>query len=1143
RELEEEGHLADQLVKDGWEYYGQGNKMPVGEINPGDRVLIQGEEYQHTGFDRAGKAVLKDGETIKADPFEMVPAAAKKDAGADLMDQIYNTIRANPKKITAPEYTPQALMREHGLNLEQAREIHDQVRARIIEREQGKVAGVFRRIDKLEAAGENPKAERARLLRIKNNLLTLGLTPEEAEGAFGGQGRFGAPEIGDAALRSASLEGGGGRREARGEEGGTPELVRVLDVYGSHHYVKKTELDSSKTQLRKFTPQGARVEGKTLHRENIVNESETAKVEEVKKIARLRTLEKKDQKGTLTPKEVEEGKKLMAEVYKAPTPKPGPGAQTAGTGVRETPSDIVQLAQSLEAVTSPRDSVRTRIRKALDWTVKAEKTKDVLSAALDRVKTTGGAIYQGWRRPAPWTEFKDMLGDYLMTRQQSSFENEGFAKKITKQIPSKTRREAIVNYIQAGGDQALIQTRAAQSGPRYKPGYEEALKLNADEQRFADNVGNYFDSKLAEAVKNGMVRQGVENYVSQLYDRSDPRYQSIMAEIDAGLLKKDPYFIKKRIFHDYFEAEQAGLVPKNKDIGYLLSTYDQAFNEAVASRTFVRALMDGKAGDGRPLADISGFGKVIPAPEGTDTAGLIVKPKSHPRGTNDYRVIDHPALREWKWLTEEALGDPVLMEGDMLIHPEVYRHLKAVLSKSKIQQHPVGKATLRTIQEFKSTLLSASGFHQTQETLHAIFHKVNPAKIGEIDFNNPVQRQLVKHGLMVSEYGGMEYFSDGLHASGLINKVPGIGHLSRRYGEYLFRDYIPRLKMRMAQEAVERNFKRYRGKLSDDQIYEITANQANAAFGELNYKMMGRFGRSKTTQDILRIMCLAPDFLEARARFVGQALKPYGREQGAALIRGALGMYLGARVVNYLLSDDPHWDKPFSVVIKGKEYGLRSVPGDIIHLISNPQSFVYWRLNPTTIRTAVEWATGRDARGQKKNTEEQVKEFFTTHVPIPLQGLVKGSGANIVDSVLASMGFTSWKNRSKAERLISDINFEKISKGDRDPRLKEIGLIRSRFFREYEKTRKVPEETKKAVRQGKVGTAQVVEWMKAAERPALIRGFEHLSVEEAARVWEVAKPEEKKVLAPIYIKKINNRMKAIAQGKSTLMPDLEGLEE
>src|SRR5262249_171418 len=158
---------------------------------------------------------------------------------------------------------------------------------------------------------------------------------------------------------------------------------------------------------------------------------------------------------------------------------------------------------------------------------------------------------------------------------------------------------------------------------------------------------------------------------------------------------------------------------------------------------------------------------------------------------------------------------------------------------------------------------------------------------------------------------------EGNFASGLANRIPGIGPYLQRYGEYLFQDYIPRLKMAMAKAAYERNVERYQGKLTDDQILAKTAEQSNAAFGELNYKMLGR---NPTVQGARRLTLLAPGFFEARARFVGQALSPYGAEQRAALLRGGLIMYAGAAMLNKMLDDQYHLDKPFTVVYNGHEY-------------------------------------------------------------------------------------------------------------------------------------------------------------------------------------------------------------------------------
>jgi hypothetical protein len=273
------------------------------------------------------------------------------------------------------------------------------------------------------------------------------------------------------------------------------------------------------------------------------------------------------------------------------------------------------------------------------------------------------------------------------------------------------------------------------------------------------------------------------------------------------------------------------------------------------------------------------------------------------------------------------------------------------MSDSALRKSKVGRAALQLSGGFKSTLLSLSLFHQTQIGVHALEHTVNPFHLPKLDLADPTQRALVDHGPQVADFSAMEAFSEGLHGSGLINKIPGIGPKLQEYQTYLFRDYIPRVKMSMAQHALTRNMERYAGKLSQDQILRLTGEQANAAFGELNYKMLAR---NKTFQDVVRLIVLAPDFLEARGRFVGQALKPYGREQQRALILGAATMYVGARILNQIVNNDPDWDPAhaFSVRVGRRLFAMRTVQGDLVHLVTDPRSFAAHRLNPITTRAA-----------------------------------------------------------------------------------------------------------------------------------------------------------------------------------------------
>lgn len=687
---------------------------------------------------------------------------------------------------------------------------------------------------------------------------------------------------------------------------------------------------------------------------------------------------------------------------------PGPGAQTAGTDTPEG-SQLNQLSNAIKLQSiSPKEPFDNRLRAALDLAGKWGRGKDAVTATIGKLVATKDALWDSYTHLPVWDNFTTSIGRWIGADQRTAMEVRNFQKAITKTVPNKLRREAITNWIQAEGDEGVLQQRLNDSKGNVSRGYQTALNLNESEKTLARNIGSYFESRLQEGIDQGILKQGVDAYVNQIWQRPTATTQKLWADLfGGGTLNPNFKFAKQRIFESYFEGEQAGLIPKNKDIRNLIATYDMAFNRALSARAMIRELHEGKAKDGMPIVMTSGQGTPLPKSE-TPPEAILVKPNYSPKGAvtadgRPYRPVDHWALRDWKWVSKT--GDTsVFVQGDMLVHPDHWTHLNNVLKTSRLRQNPVISSLLATGSFAKQTKLSLSPFHTVQEGVHSMAHRVNPVNPSSLDMADPVQKSLIDHGLMVADPRGYELFTEGMSGGGLVGKIPGLGALQQWYTEMTFKDYIPRLKMAMAKDALERNRTGYAkqiasGKITDDQIVALTARESNAAFGEQNYRMMGR---SPTTQDFLRLSLLAPDFLEARARFVGQALKPYGREQRIALALMGATLYTGARILNKALDDDYHWSPKhaFSVFQNGKEYRLRTILGDVQHLITDPRSFWYNRLSPIT-RTASEYVTGRDDRGIKRSTMEQFTDFLSWFKPIPLQ-IRPGESAG--QALLASAG-------------------------------------------------------------------------------------------------------------------------------------------
>lgn len=696
----------------------------------------------------------------------------------------------------------------------------------------------------------------------------------------------------------------------------------------------------------------------------------------------------------------------------------GMGAATPS----EFPGSKDSLAQLTENIKeqgriSPAESFTDRFSQALNTV--AQKWKDRpkdIGQALERARAGSAVLLDKYLNLPQYTDFVKSIREWTGADNETALEVRRFVKQLRESVPNKLRQEAITNWIQADGDEALLKERAAASKPDVRPGYEMALKLTEPEKTLARNIQSYLDSRLQEGINTGILKQGVDNYVTQIWKRDTPPAKALWADLfGTGTLNPNFKYARKRIFDSYFTGEQAGFTPKDKSIGALIGTYDLAFNRALSARALIKQLHNGKAADGQPIVMISGKSMPI-GPQDAPPEAVIIKPNVAPEGAvssdgRPYRNIDHWALRDWKWATKGPDGQPVFVQGDMLVHPDHYRHLNNVLKSSRLAQ-PEGlthitRAALKAGALAKQTKLSLSLFHLDQEGIHAMAHRVNPANLEELDLSKPNQRALVYHGLQVADPRAQDLFSEGLSGGGLVGKILGLGKLQTRFNDFLFKDYIPRLKMNMALDALDRNMKAYAsdlksGKITEDQVMALTADESNAAFGELNYRALGR---SPTVQDFLRLTLLAPDFLEARARFLGQALKPYGREQRIALGLMGATLYVGGRILNQWLDNDPHYDKPFSVIYKGREYRLRTMLGDVQHLITDPRSFWYNRLSPFT-RGGMEYITGRDDRGIKRSSLEQLKDVASWFMPIVAQ---KRSDETKTQAALQSIGVSSKK--------------------------------------------------------------------------------------------------------------------------------------
>jgi hypothetical protein len=725
----------------------------------------------------------------------------------------------------------------------------------------------------------------------------------------------------------------------------------------------------------------------------------------------------------------------------------GPGAATAPGAVLA--SDIGQMESNIPPLEKLADAVKRfpvqkgsfkeKLRQWLDEV--GVPARDYVTRAYAGMKAAAARLVAAQSELPTVTSLDRAVGKWNLEDTEGTLAAQRFGDAIRTVFKDRSKLRALANWINADGDRELLARQAALTkDPVLRKTYEDALKFGEPEIKLAREIRQYHDEMLAWAMREGALEEGVENYIHRYYPReSDPARQRAEAALQNLRFTKNFAGFKRRFYDSDFEAEQAGLKPE-KDAARRLLAYDAGFRKALTARAFVKNRYAAKMPDGRPEIDVVGSG--VPTEGNVEEArkgAYLIKPKSRPDSGDpvdyrgDYVSFDHPAFRKWKWVGQDENGKPILLQGEMAVHPDAAKKYRALFERSWFRKNIVGRTLLAPSMFVKQTMLALSGFHPVQIGVHAVEHKTNPFRLVDLNTRDPAQAELVEGGLQVADLSGAEHFSEGVAGSGLFGKIPILGERIKQSQDWLFKDYIPRIKMTMALDALQRNEKRYAkdlaaGKITREQLVRLTARESNAAFGEQNYRAMFRH---PGFQDLLRFAFLAPDFGEARIRFPAQALTKYGGEQRMALALGALGLATVAKLLEKNLTGKVNWSRPFTVTYNGKEYGIRNVASDLYHMVTDPEGYVRNRLNPIYTRPLLEFLTGRDNFGRKRTKTQQMVDEAKQIIPISARGSVE-KDQKLWESFLNAMGITE-RRRSAFSDVMKDVNAWKEKRGYTTP--------------------------------------------------------------------------------------------------------------
>lgn len=654
-------------------------------------------------------------------------------------------------------------------------------------------------------------------------------------------------------------------------------------------------------------------------------------------------------------------------------------------------------------------------------------------------------------------------------------------------------------------------------------------------------------------------------------------YSQLRHQTDNGAFDTSVSAAKHRAFETEFQGELAGYKNLTNDLAYHAANYQNGLDRAIAARKFLEDLRASgtKAGDGRPLVALNGSSRVVGEESGNPA--LLVYPKqarqiaiSHDliqdmaqrrdpftgqsvlkaamdRGvverlpftrkiisdetgeyetvpaygwsTYGYESLDHPSMRDWRYIGGDTDGNPVLLKGDMRIHPDAVDYVRRTVGAdiSKFQTSPFLRTLMAASREAKGALLSFSPFHAVQEGLRGVMLGINPFDWRAVDVEgDPLLRLGVRNNLTFPAYHAEDMFSDGVAShSKLIGKLPGLGRLQEQIQEFTFNKLIPSLKARAFKSVYYRFLDKMPG-AGADEVAHSAATYVNDVFGGQHWRDLGI---SAGGQDMMRAVALAPDWLTSEIRnlyrVAGGMGKPAATIARQDMLRLTAGLFVTARVLNMLSTGSPHPEAPFGLVVPGgkgesdKVYSLRTLPTDLIHAMTDPRGFVQGRVNPLTVRTGIEYLTKRDSQGRKVTPASEADDFIRNVIPIGVQNILRGTipgSLTELDQVIKAAGATVYQYKTEAEKLAQEKASDHASTGPVNP--EDLKAHQQKILLED------------ALRSGEISRGQVLrisglsgreanEIIRDARMTPLQARFNRLPLRDALDVFAIATPKEK----------------------------------
>lgn len=632
----------------------------------------------------------------------------------------------------------------------------------------------------------------------------------------------------------------------------------------------------------------------------------------------------------------------------------------------------------------------------------------------------------------------DIAGKFDAATNIARVTGEQIGNRIRLAVPDKADRAAMPFVIEAGGDAQKLQDFKAkiqasidpENAKKYTPIIDHAIANSTrleparliHEKAMADS--------LAELKAHGIDVGEVENYVTRKLEApesvTDMLPNPLFAMGSGGGTPR--YFTKERAFETLADAIEKGYKPKSTDVADLDQHRIEAGQRLIEQRKFLNEV------------------KRTPAPQD----GKPIIGDLEPRDTPAYRqrVLDWQANGSKGPPPKPELATPrgysiVSVGGQPLpVHNQFAGLFRDLYGRSAIRDITAGRALLKAAAVAKSGTLVLDTFHigrvlfkmatgggglpltmrdgRPAFNIHsgraaleyADSDLATAVAQGEItqkeaDFartNRPKVERLMRHGLNV---GGV---SDNLMEQAKVH-IPILSD----FNSFIFQKLSRSAMLQTALTGLERNLKRPEYAKDEAGAYRQTAKEMNELFG--NLQNQGVF-KSKTLQDVARLIFLAPQWTESQFRYEGRAYGQMAKGVGnAARLRnpdfgnaarafagGFVALLAANQVINYLSrghstfqnEEDRHqldawipggkrgfWFNPMEIAGEYAHAAFKYAaqhdnPVDIAtHIASN-------KLSPLA-RGAKEALTGRDYSGRPflSNTDRS-RSAITSALPMPL---------------------------------------------------------------------------------------------------------------------------------------------------------------